>query len=124
MKDINVKKSIGYFSIFLGLSILFMWMHILFNETIPEGKIEMSFHLFSEFSMASLCLISGFLLIRNHPKGLMTNVIAQSMVLYSLINAIGYYSERDEKSLVSIFIFLVVLSFLILVYHLFFHGKF
>ncbi|MEE4286026.1 MAG: hypothetical protein V2I31_07750, partial [Mariniphaga sp.] len=69
-------KLIGGYSILLGLSVIIMWIQIIMNESIPEGKTEMSFHLFSEFLMALLCLLSGFLLIRQKPKGQITNATA------------------------------------------------
>jgi uncharacterized membrane protein len=112
-------KLIGGYSILLGLSVIIMWIQIIMNESIPEGKTEMSFHLFSEFLMALLCLLSGFLLIRQKPKGQITNATAHAMVLYSLINAIGYYAERNEKNMVVLFIILAIVSFIILFYHLF-----
>lgn len=112
-------KLIGGYSILLGLSVIIMWIQIIMNESIPEGKTEMSFHLFSEFLMALLCLLSGFLLIRQKPKGQITNATAHAMALYSLINAIGYYAERNEKNMVVLFIILAIVSFIILFYHLF-----
>lgn len=117
MNNKKLTKPIGYYSIFLGISVIAMWMYILLNETIPEGKTEMSFHLFSEFLMALLCLLSGFLLIKQKPKGQITNATAHAMVIYSLINAIGYYAERNEKSMVLLFIILALLSISILFYY-------
>lgn len=119
MNNRKLTKPIGYYSIFLGISVIVMWVYILLNETIPEGKTEMSFHLFSEFLVALLCLLSGFLLIRQKPKGQITNATAHAMALYSLINAIGYYAERNEKSMVVLFIILAIVSFKILFYNLF-----
>jgi uncharacterized membrane protein len=119
MNNRKLTKPIGYYSIFLGISVIVMWVYIPLNETIPEGKTEMSFHLFSEFLVALLCLLSGFLLIRQKPKGQITNATAHAMALYSLINAIGYYAERNEKNMVVLFIILAIVSFIILFYHLF-----
>jgi uncharacterized membrane protein len=119
MKIRKPLKLIGGYSILLGLSVIMTWIQIIINESIPEGKTEMSFHLFSEFLMALLSLLSGFLLIRQKPKGQIINAAAHAMVLYSLINAMGYYAERNEKSMVVLFIILAILSVIILFYHLF-----
>lgn len=67
--------------------------------------------------MALLCFLSGFLLIWQKPKGQIINAAAQAMVLYSLMNAIGYYAERDKIGMVVIFIILALLSIYILFYH-------
>jgi UDP-N-acetylmuramyl pentapeptide phosphotransferase/UDP-N-acetylglucosamine-1-phosphate transferase len=123
MKIRKPLKLIGGYSILLGLSVIVMWIKIIMNESIPEGKTEMSFHLFSEFLMALLCLLSGFLLIRYKSKGTIANSAAHAMVLYSLINAMGYYAERNEKIMVAVFIFLAILSFIILIFYLFHPNK-
>ena len=117
MNNRKLTKPIGYYSIFLGISVIVMWVYILLSETITEGKTEITFHLFSEFLMALLCFLSGFLLIRGQSKGQVANSAAHAMVLYSLINAMGYYAERDEISMVVLFIILALLSISILFYH-------
>ncbi len=110
-------RLVGYYSILLGVSVIALWIQILLNESIPEGKIEISFHLFSEFLMALLCLLSGFLLINDKPKGRLTNSAAHATVIYSLINAMGYYAERDAKIMLVFFVFLTVISLIILIFH-------
>lgn len=113
----NKNNLIAYYSILLGVSVLLMWIFILLNETIPEGKNEMIFHLFSELLMAVLCIVSGMMLLK---KGLqILNVAAHAMVIYSVLNAAGYYSERNEFIMTVIFLILFIISLMILIIHFF-----
>lgn len=112
-------KLLGYYSFFLGVCIIGMWSMILMKGAIPEGRTEMSFHLVSEFLMAVLCVISGVMLLFNHPLARKINITALSMIIYSVINAAGYYGERGETSMVVLFLLLMILTVIALSDHLF-----
>ncbi len=119
----------------LGVAVVMMWTMILSRETIQEGDTEMSFHLGSEFLMACLCVGSGICLIRGNclsrgawlsrgakpvnglRRAILANLVGHSMVVYSVINAAGFYAERGEGSMVLIFMVLLVLSVSVLVIH-------
>jgi CHASE2 domain-containing sensor protein len=112
-------KLTGYYSIFLGVAILGMWFFILFTEPIGEGKTEMTFHLFSEFLMAFILLISGIMLTRNNKNALRLNIAGHAMLIYSVLNAAGYYAEREEWIIPMVFIFLLLISAMIISYQVF-----
>jgi len=104
------RKIVAYYSIFLGAAVISMWIMILLKQETPEGKTEMSFHLLSEFLMALFCLISGFMLITYHRRGRLLNILGLGMVLYSVLNAAGYYGERDNLAMMLMFILLSLLT--------------
>jgi len=110
------RKIIGYYSISIGLAVLLMWTMILLNENIPEGKIEISYHLFSEFLMAIICIISGILVLVNAKIGRLLNILGLGMVFYSVLNAAGYYGERDNILMTvmfsAVFIFTAIVVFM------------
>ena len=87
-----------------------MWLLILNNEKPPEGPVEMTFHLFSEFLMATICIVSGILLLKNNSMGKPINFIGLGMIIYSVLNAAGYYGERQNFPMVVMFIILCILS--------------
>ena len=103
-------KIIAYYSIFVGISVIAMWTMILLTETPKEGKTELSFHLFSEFLMALLCLASGILLLRKKPISRLLNILGLGMVIYSVLNAAGYYGEKNEIPMMIMFIVLLILT--------------
>lgn len=95
---------------FLGASVIGMWLMILNTQTIPEGQTELGFHLFSEFLMATLCLVSGFLLLKEKSIAVPLNFIGLSMVIYSVLNAAGYYGEKGEIPMMIMFTVLFLMT--------------
>lgn len=107
MKD----KIIGYYSIFIGISVIAMWTMILITQTIPEGPVALTFHLFSEFLMATLAVLSGILLIKKDSNVLkLLNAAALGMIVYSVINAAGYYGQKGDVAMMIMFISLFFLT--------------
>jgi len=111
-------KIIGYYSIFIGVSVIAMWTMILLTETPQEGKTELSFHLVSEFLMALLCLVSGILLLRKNVISRLLNLLGLGMVIYSVLNAAGYYGERNEIPMMIMFIVSSILTLIAIFLHL------
>ena len=103
-------KIIAYYSIFIGISVITMWTMILLTQSPPEGKTELTFHLISEFIMALLCLFSGILMLKNKPIGKFLNVSGLGMVIYSVLNAAGYYGESNEVQMMIVFIVLLIFT--------------
>lgn len=106
----KIRKTIGIYSILLGISVIATWAVILPSGTIAEGRIELGFHLYAEFAMAVICLVSGVMLLNNRPFAVETNMGGLGMVTYSVLNAAGYYGERGETSAMIVFIILFVLT--------------
>ena len=104
------RKILAYYSIFLGLSVIAMWIMIQLNGSPQEGNIELSFHLFSEFFMAFICVYSGILLLKQNQTGRLLNLTGLGMVIYSVLNAAGYYGERGDFSIMIMFTVLMILT--------------
>jgi hypothetical protein len=104
------RKVVSYYSIFIGIAVISMWIMILLNQEIPEGRTEMSYHLFSEFLMAILCILSGVLWLSDRRAGKTLNNLGLGMVMYSVLNAAGYYGERANMSMMVMFSIIFVLT--------------
>ena len=104
------RKIVSFYSIIVGIAVISMWTIILLKQEIAEGKIEMSYHLFSEFLMAVLCVISGILLLFNNKKAKLLNILGLGMVIYSVLNAAGYYGERENVPMLVMFTVLFLLT--------------
>jgi len=89
----------------------------LLNKDIPEGKWELSFHLISEFIMALLCLLSGVMLLKNKPYGIFLNTLGLGMVVNSVLNAAGYYAEKNDHAMMILFLVLCMLTIAAIVLH-------
>jgi hypothetical protein len=108
------ERIIAVYSLFLGTAILGLWTLILITGEIPEGQVEFTFHLFSEFLMAAGCLAAGTMLYKKKRSGTLVAIAAHAMVIYSVLNASGYYAERGEVAFPVLFLILMTLSSVIL----------
>jgi len=114
MVIVETKKSIlGIFLIIMGVSVIVVWSIILGSESPKEGKTELIFHLFSELMMASSCIIAGIYILLNNKNRLAVTMFSLGALLYSLVNAIGYYFENEFKIVALIFAILLLLTFTI-----------
>lgn len=109
------KKLIAGYSIFLGISVIFLWVFILKPADQQEGKLEMGFHLMSEFLMACFCIVSGIKILLKHKESLLINSAAHGMVVYSVANAAGYYGERGNWPMTVVFLLIFCVSLIIIV---------
>ena len=117
-------RAVGVYSLILGAVVIMFWTLILSRENVEEGDTEMIFHLVSEMVMASLCVGSGLGLVNGLRRAIPINLIAHSMVIYSVLNAAGYYAEREELIMVLLFLILLVLSLAILLHMVKYLGGF
>ena len=104
-------KILALYSIFIGIAVMVMWVLILYKNDLPEGKLELSFHLFSEFLMAAFCLLSGIGLLKRIKNSKVFNAMGLGMLLYSVLNAAGYYGQREENPMLVMFIVLFFITF-------------
>ncbi len=102
---------LAYYSVFIGIIIIVKWIFILISDEIKEGRYEITLHVFSEFLMAIISILSGFMIFNKKIKGYIINLVAQSMIIYSVINAIGYYLELRETGIMPLLISCLFFSF-------------
>jgi hypothetical protein len=110
-------KIIGVYSLIFGVAVIAMWLVILSGSSLPEGKTELSFHLASEFILATLCIVSGVLVLRRKKPGRLMNMAALGMIVYSVLNAAGYYGDRGETAVMIMFIVFTALTLVVFRLH-------
>jgi hypothetical protein len=81
-----MKKAIAVFSTIIGLSVIIMWTFLLASGEATEGFIALGFHLYSEFAMAIVLLVSGIMLFGSRKDAAITNMGGQGMLVYSALN--------------------------------------
>lgn len=88
----SLLKIIKVFTISISLLVIISWIIILFsNEPLPEGRTELIFHIVSELIMAIACLAGGIYLYYKKNIGYLISIAGFSMLVYSTLNASGYY---------------------------------
>jgi hypothetical protein len=108
------EKVTGWYTIALGFSVIFLWTFILKPSSQEEGKLEMGFHLMSEFLMACFCIVGGIKLLLKHKESPLVIMLSHGMVVYSTANAAGYYGERGLWPMTLMFLALFSLSLVII----------
>jgi hypothetical protein len=112
-----MKKAIAIFSILTGIAVIAMWTVLLVKGTPEEGIIALGFHLYSEFAMAVVLLVSGVMLFGNKRFSVETNMGGLGMLVYSTLNAAGYYGQKGEQPMMIMFIILFALAVLAICGH-------
>ena len=107
------RKIAGSYSIILGVAVIILWFFIFKNQNIPEGKTALFFHVFSEFLMAFTCILSGIMMLRKTPYAKPVNLLALGMVIYSVLNAAGYYGGKGDLAMLFLFSVLFVLTLVV-----------
>lgn len=110
---INIIKC---YSISIGILIIISWISILLiNNILPEGKIELTFHILSEFIMGIICLTGGIYIHFNRRYGFYLTLIAMGMLIYSTLNAAGYYLENNNSIISFLMSILFITTVLLIV---------
>ena len=98
----------NYYLVLIGTGVVFFWgMFILTNS---EFKTQIYFHIFSEILMATICIIAG---LKTFGKNYFLKVAAHAMLIYSTLNAAGFYAEKNDIIMLILFVFLFMVSSLI-----------
>ncbi|MCB1336109.1 MAG: hypothetical protein KDK10_01145 [Maritimibacter sp.] len=108
-------RLIGLYSVALGLAVAGLWAAILVSGDLPEGRRALAFHLLSEALMALGVMIGGALLLKGHRTGAGIAAAAHAMVVYSTLNAAGYYLQRGAAGVCGAMVLLAILSALLVV---------
>jgi hypothetical protein len=118
-KELVQIKILKWYCIAIGILIIVSWIFILFTKSeLPEGNIELAFHLISEFIMAFACLFGGVLIHRKKKTGYLIVLIGFGMLIYSTLNAGGYYLEHGDYAvpllMLLLFLTTLMLAFLLI----------
>lgn len=117
MKTNQFLKPIALYSVFIGISVILFWNWFLMTQVPNKGFTELTFHIISEVLMALLSITAGYCFMRF--EYLKPMIAAHAMLVYSTLNAAGYYIEKNEFLILILFVFLFIVSFSILIYLLF-----
>lgn len=94
----------------IDIKVLGMWSMTILTGGITEGLVEITFHLVSEFLMAILLLISGIGLLRGNTNGRKLFLISNGMLIYSVLNAAGYYGKGKNIGMTIMFLVFFIIS--------------
>ncbi|MFW9806622.1 MAG: hypothetical protein ACFFFK_07835, partial [Candidatus Thorarchaeota archaeon] len=93
-KNMKVQRLASIYSIFVGISMIGLWVMLLTTDQVPELALEpyrIMSHILAEVVTAVLLLVSGYSLLTRKTWGLKLSLFAQGSLLYTLIASPGYY---------------------------------
>lgn len=117
------RKIAAVYSIVIGISVLVMWSMTILTGGIKEGPVEILFHLVSEFIMAILLLISGIGLLRGKTYVRKLFLISNGMLIYSVLNAAGYFGQSGNITMTIMFLAIFIISSGLLLSRLILKGE-
>ncbi len=98
--------------ILIGIAMLCMWFFLLIKREVPELKTkptQIFFHLIAEFLTSLMLIIGGIGYLMNQPWGTAIFFIAVGMVIYSTINAAGFYGQlKDWPMFITLIVFTII----------------
>ena len=87
MKNGHRTKTIAIFSGLLSMVVIIAWVLVFARGAKPDGTIEF---------MAGLCITGEIFLLLKTMFGAKLNIVGLGLVVYSLLNAAGYYGAQDN----------------------------
>lgn len=102
----------------IGLLMIVMWTSLLVTNQVSElstAPLRIMYHLFAEFFTAVLLLFGGYGLLRSKQWGFQLWLIANGMLLYTVIVSAGYYADLTDMAMVGMFSILQITTLLMLI---------
>lgn len=108
----KLRKIMSAYSIFIGISMIGLWVMFWLTWEIPElstEPIRIGMHLAAEFSTAVLLLVGGITLLKGYERSINIFQISMGMLIYTLIQSPGYYAQQGDLAFVGMFaVFLII----------------
>jgi len=114
IKIIEIIASI--YTIIIGIAMICMWIFLLGKKEVPElttKPTQITFHLIAEFITSVMLLIGGIGLFTNQSWGLVIFYISIGMIIYSSINAAGFYGQLKDWPMFIILLTFTIISLII-----------
>jgi hypothetical protein len=108
-----IRTTAAAFAIFVGIAIVGLWAVFLLTDQIPEwnsSPIETSLHLAAEFVTAIFLVASGAGLLLRQAWARDLYLFAMGLLMYSVIQAAGYYAQRGQMMYILMFALFALLA--------------
>ncbi len=112
-----IKKVSAFYCLFMGISMIGIWIMFYFAGSIPEIEtkpVELGFHITSEIITAIVLITGGIGLIKKKNWSFEIYLVAIGMLLYTLIMSPGYFAQKGDLAFVSMFILFIIATLILL----------
>lgn len=121
----NYKKVASIYSIFIGLSIIVMWIVLLMTDKVPEVKTEpiyFAYYICSEIICSFILILGGIGLFADLQWGKQVHFFSMGMLLYSFLITGAEWAQNKEWAAISLVIRFTILALLFISLFLFKSG--
>ncbi len=104
---------VSYYSMSVGVLMLAQWLFFILSGNVVEfatTPIEISIHISIEILTAIALLITGYRLLKRRKNAIKWNLLAQGMLIYTVVNSSGYFAQLAQWPFVVMFAVLLILS--------------
>ena len=115
----KISKVAAGYSIFVGLSMIGMWIMFYCTGGIPElntKPAEIGLHITGEMITAVVLIMGGYAIFTKKGWGPQVYTLSMGMLLYTLIVSPGYYVQRGEVPFIIMFSVLFLLSVFFIIF--------
>lgn len=109
----DIKKWKAFFSLFMGIAMIGMWLMFYVTGQIPEIQtkpVELGMHVAAEIVTGLLLIIGGYGSLTQRSWGEDLYLLSMGMLLYTLIMSPGYFLQKGEVGFVAMFGAFIVLA--------------
>jgi hypothetical protein len=113
-----LQKIEALFSIVVGIGICGIWIMLMSAGGIAELETEpvrITLHVLSEFLTALLLIIGGVALLKKKSRAKAFFYVSQGMLIYSVLNAAGYYVQLNNAAMGIMFSVILAISAVLLI---------
>lgn len=116
--NIDVRTLSALYATVIGFTMLSMWTVFALTNQIPElhtGSKEIIYHLIAEGLTSIILILAGIGLFKSKKWSFHLFLVSLGMLFYTTIVSAGYYVDAGELSMMIMFSFLQVITFLFIV---------
>jgi len=102
----KILKSAGAYAIVLGITMIGWWTLVLLNDQMPElhtAPAQALGHLAAEYLTGLFLLAGGYGLLTGQPWGGKLHLVSLGMMLYAVVQALGYYANQGGAIMFGMF---------------------
>ena len=107
----KIRMFAGVYSLFVGLSMILMWMALYIGGSISEVGNEpmgIGMHIAAEILTGILLITGAYGLLGNKKWAFNVYLISLGMLMYTLIASPGYYADKGDIVFVGMFTILLI----------------
>lgn len=109
----SMRKFANIYSVFIGVGMIVIWSILLLSGQVLELTTEpfrIIAHIFSELITAVFLIVGGILSIKQTLNANAVHLISLGMLFYSVLTAGGYYLQKGDMVMTTMFAALIVLT--------------